>query len=98
MIPHDHELGIALNTCIVYHVPMNTTAAAIRGNRPRISDEVSQAVTKLPAEHRRYMKAIATHKHWPESEAFRDAVRMYLREHRDLIQVLCPDGVCPNGR
>jgi metal-responsive CopG/Arc/MetJ family transcriptional regulator len=67
---------------------MSSMETTIRGNRRRISSEVSQTVVKLPADHRRQMQAIANHRRWPESEAVRDAIRMYLNENKDLLRLI----------
>lgn len=69
-------------------VGMSTT---IRANRRRLNGELSQVAFQMPTAHRRQMQAIAEHHRWPESEALRQAVALYLLQHRDLLKVLSPD-------
>ena len=43
---------------------------------------------RVTPEERRQMQAIAAYRHWPEAEAWRDAVRFYLREQQGLLRII----------
>jgi uncharacterized protein (DUF1684 family) len=71
---------------------MTTTTRPIRANQTGLGERAVYSIRVTP-EERRQMQAIASYRHWPESEAWRDAVRFYLREQQDLLRVIqTPDG------
>lgn len=73
---------------------MSTT---IRANRRRLDGDNVGFSFQLPIEHREQMSAIARYRRWPESEAFRQAIIFFLREHRDLLQVISSTDAGTNG-
>lgn len=78
----------------MYYCPMETlTTKPIRANRTNLGERSPYTIRVTPDE-RRQMQAIAEHRHWPESEAWRDAMRVYLREHDALLRLIAST----NGR
>lgn len=71
----------------MYHPSMSTTTRPIRANQTRLGERTMYSIRVMP-EERRQMQAIAAYRHWPEAEAWRDAVRFYLREQADLLRVI----------
>lgn len=75
----------------MYHAPMSTTTRPIRGNQTNLGERAIYSIRVTP-EERRQMQAIAAYRHWPESEAWRDAVRFYLREQQALLRAIGAEG------
>jgi uncharacterized protein (DUF1684 family) len=76
---------------------MNTTTRPIRANQTSLGERAVYTIRVTP-EERRDMQAIAAYRHWPESEAWREAARFYLREQADLLRVIRASDGETNGR
>lgn len=71
----------------MYHACMSSTTRPIRANQTSLGERAVYTIRVTPDE-RRDMQAIAAYRHWPESEAWREAARFYLREQADLLRVI----------
>lgn len=66
---------------------MNTITKPIRSHQTGLGERAVYSIRVTP-EERRQMQAIAAYRRWPEAEAWRDAVRFYLAENRELLRLI----------
>lgn len=59
----------------------------IRSHRTKLGERAIYSIRVTP-EERRQMQAIAAYRHWPESEAWREAMRFYLSEQKELLRLI----------
>lgn len=88
-------LRLTLDASVMYHACMTTSTRPIRANQTQLGERSMYSIRVLP-EERRQMQAIAAYRHWPEAEAWRDAVRFYLREQEGLLRII-GDTASQNG-